>query len=280
MSTSRCPTTRPSGPSTRTPGASPRWAPTATCRTSPPKARRSSTSIRLRKAAEKRLDLISFGATDAAAVDALAAKLGGEGIQLVGEPDKLQTAGGGYGFRFFDLDGRTIEISADVETRQHRPIEEGEAIPVRISHAVMNSNDPNKTQDFYEKRPRLQAQRQPVEPAHGRDDALHAVQRLAPQPGHRPRPAHLRASRVVRDAGHRRVHAGHRPGDAGRHQEGLGSGPPLRRQQHVLLLPRPERQHDGVHDRARAARDRPVAPEPVRHRRPQTSRTSGARPTR
>ena len=72
-----------------------------------------------------------------------------EGVQLVGEPDELQTAGGGYGFRFFDIDGRTIEICADVETRQHRAIEEGEAIPVRISHAVMNSNDPNKTRDFY-----------------------------------------------------------------------------------------------------------------------------------
>ena len=106
--------------------------------------------IRLRKDTEKRLDLISFGATDEAAVDALAAKLAGEGIRLVGEPDKLQTAGGGYGFRFFDIDGRTIEISTDVETRQHRPIEEGEAIPVRISHAVMNAGEPNKTKDFYE----------------------------------------------------------------------------------------------------------------------------------
>ena len=102
--------------------------------------------VRLRKATEKRLDLISFGATDEAAVDALAAKLGSEGIQVVGEPAKLQTAGGGYGFRFFDIDGRTIEVSTDVETRQHRPIEEGEAIPVRISHAVMNSNDPQQDQ--------------------------------------------------------------------------------------------------------------------------------------
>jgi catechol 2,3-dioxygenase-like lactoylglutathione lyase family enzyme len=107
--------------------------------------------IRLRRAAEKRLDLISFGATDPAAVDALAAKLASEGVQLVSQPDKLQTAGGGYGFRFFDIDGRVIEISADVETRQHREVEEGESIPVRISHAVMNSNDPTRTKDFYEK---------------------------------------------------------------------------------------------------------------------------------
>ncbi|MDH2413138.1 VOC family protein [Nocardioides sp. CER19] len=105
--------------------------------------------IRLRKSGEKRLDLISFGAESTGAVDALAQKLGSRGIQLVGEPDKLQTAGGGYGFRFFDIDGRTIEISTEVDTRPYRAIEEGEAIPVRISHAVMNSNDPNRTRDFY-----------------------------------------------------------------------------------------------------------------------------------
>jgi catechol 2,3-dioxygenase-like lactoylglutathione lyase family enzyme len=105
--------------------------------------------VRLRQSDDKRLDLIAFGAQDRAAVDTLAAHLGTTGVQLVGEPGELQTAGGGYGFRFFDIDGRTIEISTDVETRQHRAIEEGEAIPVRISHAVMNSNDPNKTRDFY-----------------------------------------------------------------------------------------------------------------------------------
>jgi catechol 2,3-dioxygenase-like lactoylglutathione lyase family enzyme len=105
--------------------------------------------VRLRGDTEKRLDLLAFGATDRAAVDALAAKLASEGIQLVTQPAELQTAGGGYGFRFFDIDGRTVEISSDVEVRQHRPIEEGEAIPVRISHAVMNSTDPNRTRDFY-----------------------------------------------------------------------------------------------------------------------------------
>ncbi|SNY65562.1 VOC family protein [Paractinoplanes atraurantiacus] len=106
--------------------------------------------VRLRKAADKRLDLIAFGAESATAVDALATRLASQGIQLVSQPGKLQTAGGGYGFRFFDVDGRTIEISSDVATRQHRAIEEGEAIPVRISHAVMNSNDINKTREFYE----------------------------------------------------------------------------------------------------------------------------------
>jgi catechol 2,3-dioxygenase-like lactoylglutathione lyase family enzyme len=63
----------------------------------------------------------------------------------------LQTPGGGYGFRFFDNEGRTIEISSDVETRSHRKIEAGESIPVRLSHVVVNSADPDATRTFYER---------------------------------------------------------------------------------------------------------------------------------
>ena len=106
--------------------------------------------VRLRKDAEKRLDLVSYGAASAADVDSLAERLGAAGVQLVSEPDVLQTAGGGYGFRFFDVDGRTIEVSADVATRQHRKIEERESIPVRLSHVVLNSPNPSRTQAFYE----------------------------------------------------------------------------------------------------------------------------------
>ena len=105
--------------------------------------------IRLRQDDAKRLDLVSFGAESAAAVDALAQRLAGLGDTLVTEPGALQTAGGGYGFRVFDVDGRTVEISTDVATREHRPVEEGEAIPVRLSHAVINSDDINRTRAWY-----------------------------------------------------------------------------------------------------------------------------------
>lgn len=105
--------------------------------------------VRLREATEKRLDLVSFGAESRAAVDALATHLAAQGVQLIGEPTDLQTMGGGYGIRFFDIDGRTVEVSADVATREHRPVEEGEAIPVRLSHAVMNSSNLAATRDFY-----------------------------------------------------------------------------------------------------------------------------------
>jgi catechol 2,3-dioxygenase-like lactoylglutathione lyase family enzyme len=104
--------------------------------------------VRLRRG-EKRMDLLSFGAANAADVDALAAQLIAEGVQVVSEPDKLDTPGGGYGFRFFDVDGRVIEVSSDVELRRHRRIEEREAIPVKLSHCVVNSPDPTRMRDWY-----------------------------------------------------------------------------------------------------------------------------------
>ena len=106
--------------------------------------------VRLRRSTDKRLDLMAFGADSPSSVDALAARLGSEGVELITEPGHLHTAGGGYGFRFFDGDGRTVEVSTDVETRRHRPIEEGEAIPVRLSHFVVNSSDIAATRAWYE----------------------------------------------------------------------------------------------------------------------------------
>ncbi|QJY48843.1 VOC family protein [Pseudonocardia broussonetiae] len=107
--------------------------------------------VRLRQSGDKRVDLVAFGAASAADVDALAARLGTDGVTLVTEPGTLQTPGGGYGFRFFDNEGRTVEVSADVAVRAHRRIEEGEPVPVRLSHVVLNSADPEGTRAFYER---------------------------------------------------------------------------------------------------------------------------------
>jgi catechol 2,3-dioxygenase-like lactoylglutathione lyase family enzyme len=106
--------------------------------------------VRLRASQDKRLDLISFGTASAADVDSLAARLAVAGVRLIAEPATLRTPGGGYGFRFFDLDGRTVEVSSDVAPRSHRRIEERESIPVRLSHVVVNSADPPRTRRFYE----------------------------------------------------------------------------------------------------------------------------------
>jgi catechol 2,3-dioxygenase-like lactoylglutathione lyase family enzyme len=105
--------------------------------------------LRLRQASERRVDLISFGAPSPAAVDTLARQLGSAGVELVSEPGPVATPGGGYGFRCFDCDGRTIEISAEVGTRRHRKVEEREPVPVRLSHVVVNAADADATSDWY-----------------------------------------------------------------------------------------------------------------------------------
>ncbi|MGW3588058.1 VOC family protein [Streptomyces fungicidicus] len=105
--------------------------------------------VRLRKDDAKRLDLVAFGAASPQDVDALAARLAQRGVQTVHEPRPLDTPGGGYGFRFFDGDGRVVEVSSDVATRRHRVIEARESIPVRLSHFVVNSADPEATVTWY-----------------------------------------------------------------------------------------------------------------------------------
>ena len=104
--------------------------------------------IRLRKG-EKRLDLVGFGSDSREDVDALYAELVAKGVQIVHEPKELTQYSGGYGFRCFDCDGRTIEVSTGVTLRESRKVEEREPLPVKLSHFVVNSNNLNKTAEWY-----------------------------------------------------------------------------------------------------------------------------------
>lgn len=106
--------------------------------------------LRVRRAREKRLDLIAFGAEDAASVDILAERLITAKVRIDREPGKLDTPGGGYGFRFFDPEGRLVEVSSDVAQRTARPLQPRESIPQNLSHVVINSVDILNTKAFYE----------------------------------------------------------------------------------------------------------------------------------
>jgi catechol 2,3-dioxygenase-like lactoylglutathione lyase family enzyme len=106
--------------------------------------------LRVRKDAAKRMDVVAFGVRQATEVDALAERLGQAGVRIDREPGKLDTPGGGYGFRFWDLDGRLIEISSDVAERTARELEPEESIPRKLSHVVFNSADAPATLAFYE----------------------------------------------------------------------------------------------------------------------------------
>ncbi|HEU0074277.1 MAG TPA: VOC family protein [Dehalococcoidia bacterium] len=105
--------------------------------------------LRVRKADEKRVDLLAFGAEDAAHVDEIANNLAANGVGFISEPGELKTPGGGYGFRFFDTDGRTCEVSSGVAQRESRELEPGESIPVGLSHAVLGSANQLEAIEFY-----------------------------------------------------------------------------------------------------------------------------------
>lgn len=108
--------------------------------------------LRLRRANEKHLDLVGMAVADADTVDRLAAEFAKADVRIDRKPGKLSSPGGGYGFRCFDIDGRLIEISAEVAPRAGRVLAEGESIPVKLSHIVLNSPNPSATRAFYEQR--------------------------------------------------------------------------------------------------------------------------------
>jgi catechol 2,3-dioxygenase-like lactoylglutathione lyase family enzyme len=106
--------------------------------------------LRVREDATKRLDLVAFAAESAQAIDELGARLGTADVKIDREPGTLDTPGGGYGLRFFDPDGRLVEVSADVEAREFRALEPRESVPQKLSHVVFNSTNVLATKAFYE----------------------------------------------------------------------------------------------------------------------------------
>jgi catechol 2,3-dioxygenase-like lactoylglutathione lyase family enzyme len=71
-------------------------------------------------------------------------------VRLVNEPGPLATPGGGYGFRFFDPDGRVVEVSSDVAAKPFRELGDGESVPRKLSHVVINSPQVPVLMAFYE----------------------------------------------------------------------------------------------------------------------------------
>jgi catechol 2,3-dioxygenase-like lactoylglutathione lyase family enzyme len=110
-------------------------------------------ALRLRDAGENRLDLVSFAVRERADVDWYADRLVATGVRMVTEPGSLESLGGGYGFRFLDpVEGRTLEIAADVTPRTAREVGCREHMPVGISHMVMNSARLPELVDFFHRR--------------------------------------------------------------------------------------------------------------------------------
>lgn len=105
--------------------------------------------VRLRQDAEKKTDLIGFAAGSRAEVDALFEQVKAAGAKVISEPAAAEGPAGGYAFRFFDPDGRAIEVICDTRQRAHRSLAKGEAIPVGLSHIVLHTPDIRKLEAFY-----------------------------------------------------------------------------------------------------------------------------------
>ena len=106
--------------------------------------------IRLRQDEEKKTDLIGFSAASPADVDAIFAQAVALGAKPIGAPGPAEGPVGGYAARFFDPDGRAMEVVCDTAKRAARALKAGEAIPVGLSHIVLHSPDVPRLLKFYE----------------------------------------------------------------------------------------------------------------------------------
>jgi len=106
--------------------------------------------IRLREDPERKTDLIGFSAGSRTDVDALFGQVQASGAKIISEPGAAEGPAGGYAFRFFDPDGRAIEVLCDTTQRQHRTLAKGEAIPIGLSHIVLHTPKPAELVKYYE----------------------------------------------------------------------------------------------------------------------------------
>ncbi|MGW1926295.1 VOC family protein, partial [Streptomyces massasporeus] len=93
------------------------------------------------------LGRLAFAVATPAEVDEAARRLEARGIVPVFGPGPLGQAGGGHGLRFTDPEGRLVEISAHVDAVVPRG-RDG-AVPVGVTHAVLNTVDIDAAVAFY-----------------------------------------------------------------------------------------------------------------------------------
>jgi catechol 2,3-dioxygenase len=102
--------------------------------------------LALHEQAHPGLVSITFAASDSAQVDILYASLRNGGVAVDGAPADLTTPGGGYGFSFRDPEQRRMQIVAG--RADHRERLSDSDRPVKLSHVVLNSADPDAATGF------------------------------------------------------------------------------------------------------------------------------------
>ena len=105
----------------------------------------------LRQDAERKTDLIGFSAASREDVLELFEQVKAAGAKIISEPGPADGPAGGFAFRFFDPDGRAMEVVCDTTPREFSKLYKGEAIPIGISHVVFHSPDHKGLAEFYQK---------------------------------------------------------------------------------------------------------------------------------
>jgi catechol 2,3-dioxygenase-like lactoylglutathione lyase family enzyme len=105
--------------------------------------------VRLRQSEVARIEVIALAAATRADVDALHDQVKAAGCRMLSAPAPLAGLGGGYGFRFFNPDGMTMEISCEVARGTARPMQRWDGVPAKISHIVIHSPDHKAAVRFY-----------------------------------------------------------------------------------------------------------------------------------
>ncbi|MBN9759506.1 extradiol dioxygenase, type I [Pseudonocardia sp. Ae406_Ps2] len=95
------------------------------------------------------LDKIAFAVGTSAEVDAAARELERRGIPVVAGPGPLDQAGGGYGLRLVDPEGRLVELSCDTHAVVPGDPEGRAARPRKLAHVVLNTVDIDAACSFY-----------------------------------------------------------------------------------------------------------------------------------
>ncbi|MGH3220601.1 MAG: VOC family protein [Streptosporangiaceae bacterium] len=103
--------------------------------------------LALSAAGQNGLGCVSFAVATPAEVDGAAKALERRGIPLLEEPARSARPGGGYGVRFCDPEGRTVEVIAEMAAVA--PLSGDEATPVGVTHIVLNTADLDRAVGFY-----------------------------------------------------------------------------------------------------------------------------------
>jgi catechol 2,3-dioxygenase-like lactoylglutathione lyase family enzyme len=106
--------------------------------------------IRLRQDDERKTDVIGFSCDSQNDLRTIFAQAIAAGAKPISEPATAPGPAGGYACRFFDIDGRCIEVICEAKKREPRTLERGEAIPTGLSHVVLHSPNIKLLVKFYE----------------------------------------------------------------------------------------------------------------------------------